>query len=85
MRTKDQAASFLSAALQLGAEGEFSRAVETVMLDAYKKGMTDAAGIAAQKSAVMPHYNDIARGYGQGRSEASTAIEDARDETESIP
>jgi len=47
MRAKDDAITFLSGALQLGVEGEFPRAVESVMADSYNSAITDVLEILA--------------------------------------
>ena len=49
-------------------------AVPAAALEGERKGMQMAAEIAGQKSAVLPHYPDVTRGYAQGRSAAREAI-----------
>ena len=59
--------------------GRVSDLITTDQAEAYKdacvrKALEEAAEIAAQKSAVMPHYSDLTRGYAQGRGAAAEAI-----------
>lgn len=70
----------------LAAEAEYRREIQALTpadakaaLEAYgrekvREGMHLAATIAGMKSAVLPHYSDITRGYAQGRSGAREAI-----------
>ncbi len=39
-----------------------------------REALEEAASIAAQKSVYLPHYNDLDRGYAQGREGAAQAI-----------
>jgi hypothetical protein len=49
-------------------------ALEAYGREKVREGMKRAAEIAGRKSAVMPHYHDITRGYANGRSGARDAI-----------
>ena len=58
----------------LYAQAALGAQLAAAALEGERKGMQMAAEIAGQKSAVLPHYPDVTRGYAQGRSAAREAI-----------
>ena len=53
--------------------------VKMIQADTRHAALTEAAEIAGRKSVIMPHYDNLTRGYAQARGEAYNEIIAYRD------